>query len=212
MKALALIALLLTSSSPMAPQSWRELYDRGDFKGAAAILHSLWNEMMKKAPAGIDIDVLEALGRLYLDGRGVEADVSLACSYFEHAVAETSGGYSDIQKAVALRITEVRDRACRQLSADGQRDAMDSAGCTRFGPDVHNFQLAADRQVQIDRYSIRIQHGAHRHEQPAPIPCVGRLAFVRHTRVEGIGRGPSSNGLPRSIRLDSRHKARTPHA
>ena len=185
MKALALIALLLTSSSPMEPQSWRELYDRGDFKGAAGILHSRWNEMMREAPAGIDLEVLEALGRLYQDGRGVEADVSLACSYFEHAVAEASGGYSDNQKAVEMRMTELRDRACRQLSADARREVSDSLGCPRFGSDVYTFALGPGRQMRTDRHSTQIQHGDHRHTESFPMQCGSRLALVRHTRLEG---------------------------
>ena len=66
------IALVLTAQAASPALDWRSSQST-----AAAALHVAWFQSLASTP---DVDLSEALGRLYAAGRGVEHDPALACA------------------------------------------------------------------------------------------------------------------------------------
>src|SRR5688500_5255667 len=77
----AWLGAILVWASAGSAQSWRDSYDRGDYPTAAALLQTA---VLEHPPNGAsrypDVQDIQALARLYAEGRGVPQDALTACA------------------------------------------------------------------------------------------------------------------------------------
>ncbi len=175
-------AVFLLVPLTAAAQPWWEPYQRGEYEKAASILHSMWTKQQGDPRAlHFDYDVPEMLGRIYLEGRGVQPDPVLACSFYELAASSVGMrpfGDPDPEKE---RITRARDGACDRLSLDERQEAIESPGCPKFGTDFQTYVVDSIRLLRVNRRLIRLDDLQHEHSAPLALPCDSRLVMGRVT-------------------------------
>ena len=186
--------ILVIALAIFGQESWRESYERGDYRTAASGLHSEWMAAMRGPWPAPELAVLETLGRLYESGLGVPQDPVLACSIFEFGALEARRPWPPHPLAATLATS--RDRVCTTLQPRFRKEASELIGCPRFGLEAKAYSIAPDRVVRIDRSGLHLDHRGHEHEGPLPLSCGGRLALTRHTRVDG---NASANHLRRDF-------------
>lgn len=175
---------MLLASSPAAGQSWHELYGRGEYGEAAALLHPLVLERPAHTGGLPDAGAAAALARLYLDGAGVVPDHVIACSLAQLASLAAHSRYDHPDDPNVRRTRELESAACRALP-DHDRDAAGQMiGCPVYGQDRHVFPLDAGASVAVSRRGIDVEHdGVQRHE-PLPTVCFERFVSARHAVVD----------------------------
>jgi hypothetical protein len=188
-RAILLAAIsLLTVTLPAPAQTWRELYDRGEYEKAAELLHPEVIEAQTLDVPFPDLDAAEALGRLYRDGRGVPKDTVFACSLF------TLAHHSDNDWRTVARLERLRDDVCGSLSAEARHEALEMMTCPKFGVDLQGYSLDAEHWVEVSRLGIRVRFKAREHIERFPNSCDQVIPVVRYTRVEPLAdsaaRGP----------------------
>jgi hypothetical protein len=182
---LAAIALFVIAlQSGVAAQSWRELYERGDFEGAAAVLHALVLDPALSSDKIADVDAIETLARMYWDGKGVLQDRIVGCSFVQLALAEAGFGAQEPGDPRYVRIEQLKSATCGTLPEDDRVEAVQMLGCPRYGFDRQVFALDGGRSVEISRRGIRIDDGARQQSTPLPTTCLERVAIVRHSAVD----------------------------
>ena len=175
------IVLLLATSDASAQTTWRDLYDRGDFGKAAAILHPLVLEIGPPVP---DVDATAALSRLYLNGLGVPQDKILACSFAILAMSSAMFRHHLSTHPVVAGIERLEALTCAALSTEEREEAAQMTGCPKYGPAPHVFYFDVDYSAEISRRGIRIERGGKQRTEPVlTLGCFQRVALVRHARV-----------------------------
>jgi hypothetical protein len=126
---LAAAVCLLSFPVGLSAQSWRELYDSGEYERAAAILHSLVTERRDDGEFYRDVAATEMLGRLYAEGRGVRQDPVFACSLFALGFQSARFRHDDDRDALEARLQDLEADACGRLPAEDRLEALGMSGC-----------------------------------------------------------------------------------
>jgi hypothetical protein len=186
MRAILAAALLMTGvASTAAGQTWSELQERGRHAEAAEALQALvLNALSSPDMFFPDVEATISLARLYAEGRGVEQDRVVGCSFAELAYHAAAFRHPDPQHPAVHRVELARAAACDDLAPDDRQEAVQMMACPVYGPELQSFALDAHHVADVSRRGIVIrQAGA---EQVEPLPAFGcprRLALARHTVV-----------------------------
>ena len=179
----AIATVLLLLPHPAAAQAWWEPFQRGEYEKAAAILHAAWAQLPADPKAlHAEYDVPEMLGRIYWEGRGVQADPVLACSFYELAASNVGMRPFVDPDPEKLRVRRIHEERCERLNPQERRDAVEMLGCAKFGAEVQTYALDGSRLLRVDRLRITLEDRGRERVMPSAIPCNSRIVLGRLTR------------------------------
>lgn len=183
----------IACAAQAAAQPWRDAYETGDYRAAAALLHPL---VMDRPPEQLfaDASATELLASMYAQGLGVPADAVLACALFDFAARSDSGKPGPLphdldgflaQRSRRAQLEEMRASHCGRLDAPQQAEAGRLLGCFTADFPGQHFDLGAGRAVDVTRSGIVVRTGKEESLDNLDVGnCTAEIALVRYTRAE----------------------------
>jgi hypothetical protein len=196
---LTLVALFTIACAPhVAAQPWRDAYQAGDYRTAAALLHPLVMDQQLFA----DPRATERLASMYAEGLGVAVDAVLACALFDYAAHSERGQPGRIphdlgsffeQQSRRAQLEEARASHCSRLGAPQQAEAGRLLGCFTADFPSQHFELGTSRAIDVTRGGIVVRNGQEESRDNLNLDhCITEVALVRYTRADAAGPSPAA--------------------
>jgi hypothetical protein len=165
-------------------QARAQPFGPGAVSPETARLHDIVMGAMDTGVDFPDVVATEALGRLYLEGRGVPQDTLLGCAFIDWAHAAAVGHAQRVPASVADRITQARIATCLGLSPHHREQVVRMMGCPVFGTSSETYTVDGGHWVQIDRNSIIVFSDGREHVHDGLSMCGAHFVLGRYARVE----------------------------
>jgi hypothetical protein len=181
----AAAGLFLAWATAASAQTWQQAYDRQDYAAAAPLLQAeVFEHSSRSASRYPDVRAIQALARMYSEGRGVPVDAFTACalSNLGSGAAVYQHGERDARTIAIQREVEAY---CIPLTASERREAMEPDRCLSPGPEARVLYISGTRRLEVGRSRLTVvERGRERHFPLMPLlRCAQQVADVRHVRV-----------------------------
>ena len=180
----AAAALLLTSATVAAAQSWQEAYDRQDYPTAVAQLQSIVFEHPQGTSRYPDPQAIQTLAQMYGEGRGMAKDSLTACALANlgSGAAVYRHGERDPRTIAIQRQVETY---CVPLTAEERRHIVESDGCFQQGPAPAVLLASENRRIEVNPSRLTVvERGRPREFGLRPlVRCAQQVPVARYVHV-----------------------------